>query len=118
NKLECKNTSKQQKDAQEQADKEAAAAPKETTSLFNNDLDGVINAKYAAQALRNLEKAENLEEALELIKEIESLEFENYSKLSYLGPELEGQQLKKIKIDNIVSRVLINTFFPEAHADN
>src|SRR5690606_17451565 len=109
---EAGNTEKENKEEDEKKKTEGKGSMIET--LPGN----VTNLKYMASAINNVKTAENLGDVLELIKELESLEYENYSKLSYLGPELSPEELRKVKIDRNIATIIADTFFPEAMAQD
>ena len=78
-------------------------------------LTSINDDKMKRVAAHNISKATDLEQMLELLKEYESIEFENYSKVSYLSNEEKG--FKHIPLDSEISGAIAEALLPTAHAE-
>ena len=67
-------------------------------------------------AAKNISHARNVEELAQLMREYESIEFENYSKVSYFDEDLESY--KKITLPAELSQVVASVLLSEAYASN
>ena len=83
----------------------------QTSTHFN--LNEILNLKIKTKAAQNIQHARNYKEMMELMAEINSLEFENYSRQSYYNgnPLLEGLSNLSFskQITRIVSQSLVNS---------
>jgi hypothetical protein len=93
-----------------------------TGSVDNKKIQEILNfkthqGKYKAReiALKNIETAQDTEQLLQLIQEYESIEFENYSKVSYFNDELKG--FEKQPLTSSVSKLIAQMFMESAHAN-
>lgn len=69
--------------------------------------------KMKQVAAYNLSTAKNAEQYLNLMKEYESIEFENYSQVRYVE---EDPSLQKIEFSPFIAKMIAETLIPQAHA--
>jgi hypothetical protein len=81
-------------------------------AYINKDLE-----KIKRIAAHNISTATDAEQLLQLIQEYENIEFENYSKVSYIDEEVTPSNLKEIKLDTMISKTIAALFVPEAFAE-
>lgn len=82
-----------------------------------SSIDGLKDSKAKRVAIHNLSTAKNAEQYFELVAEMEAIEFENYSKTSYLQED-ERTELRKINFDSTIASFLSGAFIPEAQAND
>ena len=69
-------------------------------------------------AAYNISTAKDAAQLLELTREHDAIEFENYTKVSYLEEvERDDDFLKEISLPKEVAQAIASTFMPEAHAE-
>jgi len=69
-------------------------------------------------AAYNISTAKDAAQLLELTREHDAIEFENYTKVSYLEDvEKDDKLLKEISLPKEVAQAIASTFMPEAHAE-
>lgn len=69
-------------------------------------------------AAYNISTAKDAAQLLELTREHDAIEFENYTKVSYLEEvERDDNFLKEISLPKEVAQAIASTFMPEAHAE-
>jgi hypothetical protein len=71
--------------------------------------------KLNSVALYNLSQAKDAEQMLQLMKEHQAIEFENYSKVTYIDDT--QKDLKDISLPKEVSQMIAASLMPEAHAE-
>ena len=67
-------------------------------------------------AAYNVSTAKDAEQLAQLMNEFNAIEFENYSKLSYLDQN-ETKELRQLTLPSSLSQMIASTLIPEAHAD-
>lgn len=72
--------------------------------------------KLKQVAAYNLSTAQDAEQLLQLMNEMNAIELENYTKVSYLEED-QFQDLKKIPLSSEVSKVIADAFISSAYAD-
>jgi hypothetical protein len=72
--------------------------------------------KIKRVAAYNISTATDTNQLIELINEFEAIDFENYSKVSYLGDEVDSVPSTNIPLE--VSAFIARSLIPEAHAQS
>ena len=73
------------------------------------------NFKVLDQAKKNLKYAQTMSDFMQLVAEIESIEYENYSKTDYLDPTA-NEELKNIPLPTIASQLMAQMFISNAYS--
>ncbi len=88
--------------------------PKTNSSFFLKDLDPMYE-KAKIVAAKNIATAKNVEDLLELTREFQSIEFENYSRTSYFE-DININEFKSMLLEKDVSSIVSNLFIEQALA--
>lgn len=79
------------------------------------NIQELLNLNIKMKAAKNLESAENYGDLAQLMAELESIDYENYSRTSYYDDLLFGS-LNEIKYEKSVAQLVADQIFPKAHA--
>jgi|GEM_PF-5066095 len=101
----------------DQSDADNECSPQEIESGtcigFTKPVDGI--EKMQRVAAHNLSTAKDAEQLMQLMNEMESVQFENYSKVSYIEEDL-AKDLKKIPLMSEITNHIANALVPNACA--
>ena len=86
-----------------------------TDPRFSNTLPVKDLERMKQVAAHNLSTAKDAEQLLQLINEMDSIELENYTKISYLDEDL-AKDLKKVPLVSEITKHIANVFVPNACA--